>query len=219
MPDWRAFVRERLAWLGLGAARDEEIRAELAEHLEDAYQHALDRGLPPEAAMAVAHEQVPDWQRLARKIRRAGQEDEVTSTARTIWVPGVSVLFLASVMLLVMTRVVPPTVWTGPNGPLRLLGPWLASYFAFGALGAYLSRRAGGGTAARFYAGVFPLAMQLTIFVLAIVMTVLSGGSKFPEHRQLGWLLKTSFMWIVIPGLALSLGTLPFLRSGTPART
>ena len=214
MPDWRAFVRERLAGLGLGARREEEIHAELAEHLQDAYQDALERGLSPEAALAWAHEQVPDWQGLARKIRRAGQEeDAVSHTAKTLWVPGMSVLFFASVMLLVMTRVVPPTVWTGPKGPVLMLGPWLFSYFVFGALGAYWSRWAGGSHRDRLLSGVFPLALHLAIFVLPIVVTVFSDVPRFPEHRDLSWLLRTSIVWVVIPGVALAIGTLPFLRN------
>ncbi len=218
MPDWRAFVRERLAGLSLEARREEEVHAELAEHLEDAYQDALERGLSPEAAVAWAQEQVPDWQRLARKIRRAGQEeDAVSSTAKTLWVPGVSVLLLASVMLLVMTRAVPPTVWTGPNGPVLMLGPWLFSYLVFGALGAYWSRRAGGSYRDRLLSGVFPLALHLATFVLPMFVTAFSDNPRFPEHLHLSWLLRTSIVWVAIPGVALAIGTVPFLQDAKNA--
>jgi hypothetical protein len=237
MPDWGAFVRERLARLGLGAERDEEIRAELAEHLEDAYQNALERGLPPEAAMVFAREQVPDWQRLARKIRRAGQEeDDVSHTAKTLWVPGMTALLGATLLLFVMTSLVPPTTWVDAKPPMLrladmlapgeeaepawvdarpavlLLGIWMFSYLAFGALGAYWSRRAGGSMAARFLSGTFPLTLHLAIFFLPILVALFSDVPNFPEHRQLSWLLRTSIVWVVIPGVALAIGTLPFLR-------
>lgn len=213
MPDWRAFVHERVAGLGLGAEREEEIRMELAEHLEDAYQAALERGLSPDAALAWAREQVPDWQGLVRQIRLARQEGtDMSHTAKTLWVPGVSVLLLASIMLILMTRVVPATLWTSPNGPWLMLGPWLLSYFVFGALGAYLSRRAGGDPRARLLSGVFPLALHLTIFVLPIIVAAVADSARYPEHRQLAWLLRTSLAWVVIPGVALAIGALPFVR-------
>ena len=213
MPDWCAMVRSRLGALGLSSVREEEIRAELAEHLEDAYQGALARGLAPEAARERALAQVSDWQDLARKICSAGREENAMSpTAKTLWIPGVSVPFLASIMLVVMTRVVPSTLWASPNGPWMMLGPWLLSYFVFGALGAYWSRQAGGDLRARLLSGVFPLALHLTIFALPIIVAAFVDHPRFPEHSQLGWLLRTSLGWIVIPGVALAIGALPFLR-------
>ena len=208
-------VRLRLGALGLGAAREEEIRAELAEHLEDAYQDALQCGLSPEAAIACAHEQVLDWKCLARKIRRAGQEEDAMShTTKTLWLPGMSVLIFSVILLLVMIRLVPPTAWGGPKPPVHLLATLLFPYFVFGALGAYWSRRAGGSIAARFLSGTFPLALHLVIFFLPIAVAMLSGAPNFPEHRQVSWLLRTSIVWVVIPGVALAIGTLRFLRDG-----
>jgi hypothetical protein len=211
-------VRLRLGALGLSAAREEEIRVELAEHLEDAYQDALQCGLSPEAAIACAHEQVPDWKCLAQGIRRAGQEEDTMShTTKTLWLPGMSVLIFSAVLLLVMIRLVPPTAWGGPKPPVHLLATWptwLFSYLVFGALGAYWSRRAGGSIAARFLSGTFPLALHLVIFFLPIAVAMLYGAPSFPEHRQVSWLLRTSIWWVVIPGVALAMGTLPFLRDG-----
>ena len=215
MPDWREYVRARVGRLGLDAAREEEIRAELAEHLEDAYQDALQCGLSPEAAIACAHEQVPDWKCLAQGIRRAGQEEDTMShTSKTLWLPGMSVLIFSAVLLLVMPRLVPPTAWVGPKPPVHLLATWLFSYLVFGALGAYWSRRAGGSIAARFLSGTFPLALHLTIFILPIAVAMASDAPAHAEHLQLGWLLRTSIGWVVIPGVALAIGTLPFLRDG-----
>ena len=208
-------VRSRLRALGLGDAREEEIRAELAEHLEDAYQDALGRGLSPEAAVERAQEQVPDWQGLAQQIRSAGQEeDPMSHTAKALWVPGMSVLVFSAAMLLVMTRLVPPTAWVGPRPPVLLLGIWLFSYLVFGALGAYWSRRAGGSLADRFLAGTFPLALHLVIFILPILVAILSDVPNFPEHLDPAWLLRTALLWVVIPGVALAIGALPFLRDG-----
>lgn len=216
MPDWRAIVRERLGALGLGPEREQEIRAELAEHLEDAYQDALRRGLSPEAAMACAHEQVPDWHRLARKIRRARQEeDDMSPTAKTLWLPGTTMLVFSALLLLAITRLVPPINWIDPRGRVLLLTSWLLSYLAFGALGAYWSRRAGGSVTTRFLSGTFPVALHLVTLVLPVIVSLLgSGAPRFPEHLHLEWLLRTAILWVVIPGVALAIGTLPFLRDG-----
>lgn len=214
MPDWGAFVGERLARLGLGAGRDEEIRAELTEHLEDAYQHALDRGHSPEEAMAFAREQVPDWQDLAQTIRTASEETDMTNTAKTIWIPGTSVLVFSLMVLMVLTGMIPPRMWQPGSGPVVLYSVWMLSYLALGALGAFWSRRAGGNASARFFSGVFPLTMHVAALLLAVLAGSTSAGlgSRFGEYGHTVELLKLTLVWIALPGIMLSLGTLPFLR-------
>lgn len=220
MPDWQEHVERHLRSLEVSVEREDEIRAELAEHLEDTYQGALRRGLSPEAAMAYAKEQVPDWRKLAGRIRRASrEEDAMTTTAKTLWLPGVTVLSLATLWLLVLMRKVPGG-WQGPQmneliAPKALwmiIVPWLVAYLAFGALGAYWSRRAGGGVAARVIAGTFPLAMHLVTVILPVMVTAFSETPRFPEHLQVGFLVRVITLWVVVPGIALTLGTVPFLR-------
>lgn len=213
MPDWRAFVRERLARLGLGVECHEEIGDELAGHLEDAYQHALERGHSPEEAMAFAREQVPDWQHLAQTIRSAVEENEMTNTAKTLWVPGTSVLVFSLMVLMVLTRLVPPRLWLPGPGPVVLWSVWMLSYVGLGALGAYWSRRAGGNASARFFSGVFPITMHVAAFILSILVGATSAGlgSRFGEYGHMVELFKLTVVWIALPGIMLSLGALPFL--------
>lgn len=45
MPDWQELVRQRLAGLARDPAERDEIRAELAAHLEDAYEAMLRDGI------------------------------------------------------------------------------------------------------------------------------------------------------------------------------
>jgi nitrate/nitrite transporter NarK len=85
----------------------------------------------------------------------------------------------------------------------------LLSYLAFGALGASLSRRAGGGIAARLAAGIFPLALHVSVFVTVVVAAMLGD-----RRNQ----LRAALIFIVIPGVALAVGTLPFLRDGAKTR-
>ncbi len=71
MRDWKQFVREHLPPLGLTGAREQEIADEIAQQLEDANTEAISRGLSRERAEAHAIAQIPDWNALAREIRRA----------------------------------------------------------------------------------------------------------------------------------------------------
>src|SRR5579863_2910644 len=71
--DWKQYVRARLPALGLSGAREQEIVEELAQQLDEAYSEALTRGAIVAEAEAHALAQIPDWDALAREIRRAEQ--------------------------------------------------------------------------------------------------------------------------------------------------
>jgi len=118
---------------------------------------------------------------------------------------------LSALLLLAMVRLVPPTLWVSPNAPTRLLLPWLLAYFVFGAMGAYWSRRVGGSVTARVLSGTFPLAMHVVVMLLPVLVTWMSATPKFPEHLDPTYLLRIGLLWVLIPGIALALGTLPFL--------
>jgi len=197
--------------LGLRHRREEEILAELAEHLEDQDGGNTEKTILPHSRGAQIEDDI-DWTRLAREIRHA-EEETMSPTAKTLWVPGVSMLFCSFILLLGMTRLVPPTTWILPNGQVLLMAPWLFCYLVFGALGAWWSRRAGGSRATRFFSGMFPLALHLAIFFLPMIIAVASATPRFPEHVQLRFLLDIGLLWLVIPGVALAIGTVPFLRN------
>ncbi len=211
MPDWHALVRQRLATLGLAAAREEEIRAELAEHLEDAYQHGLARGCTPAEAEACAEQQVANWNALAARIRR---EETMSTTTRTLWLPGTSVMLFAALFGLAIIRVVPPPAWVDERRPW-LAAAWLALYLVLGGLGAYWSRRAGGTLAQRLLSGAFPLILHLAIACLTALAALFSPAPAFPEHLRLSFWAGIALGWVLIPGAALALGALPFLRDST----
>lgn len=54
MRDWRALVRVRVSVLTLSPTTEMDVVDELAQHLEDRYQHAIDAGLTEHEAAAVA---------------------------------------------------------------------------------------------------------------------------------------------------------------------
>ena len=141
----------------------------------------------------------------------------MSPTAKTLWVPGVGMLLCSFILLLAMTRLLPPKTWVDPRASVLLMAPWLLSYLAFGALGAGWSRRAGGSRVVRFISGTFPLALHLAVFSLPIIVAVVSDVPRFPEHLQLGFLLRAGLGWVVVPGVALAIGTVPFLRDAASA--
>ena len=180
MHDWRKLVSERLGHLGLRPEREEEIRAELADHLED--QGREDSKVDG-----------TDWSLLAREIRNA-EEGEMSPTAKTLWVPGLGMLSCSLFVLMAITN-----FWD-TRTPFMLMALWLLAYLAFGALGAWWSRRAGGGPLARFLSGTSPLAMHVAVFIIATISI------------QRTDLLRHGLLWVLIPGVTLAIGTLPFLR-------
>jgi hypothetical protein len=107
-------------------------------------------------------------------------------------------------VLLGVARLAPGSLWADPGTALPMIAAMLLAYLMYGALGAWWSRRAGGSVTARFVAGIFPLALHL-----GILATVLVARVDFPLGGAVGF--------IVIPGVALTIGALPFLRGPATA--
>jgi hypothetical protein len=90
--------------------------------------------------------------------------------------------------------------------------PWLAILPIIGAIGAYLSRLANGNLKTRLAAASFPALVLFALFCPGIAVTAV-----FAHH--LNWhVLPVAFAgmvfsWVVLPGVALTLGALPFLGS------
>jgi hypothetical protein len=216
--EWTHIVHAQLAALGLDAEREDEIRAELSDHLDEAYADARRRGLSDEDAMRQALTCVPDWTDLARRLRRAHRKDRMLSRdARVLWVPGMTALAAAAAITLA-TTLLPSSLWTaaGRMAPAAVMSVWAAAYVGLGALAAAWSWRAGGSRAARIGAGLLPLALHLAMIVTAIVVDNQRNARIHPQHGvnlQLG----VVFAFVVIPGVALTLGTMPFWRERVSA--
>jgi predicted permease len=71
MPDWRQYVAARLPRLAVSPERENEIVAELALQMEQAYGEALAAGASEEEAARRAREQFSDWKALGREIETA----------------------------------------------------------------------------------------------------------------------------------------------------
>ncbi|HKV99928.1 MAG TPA: ABC transporter permease [Vicinamibacterales bacterium] len=75
MPNWTAYVRERLRMSGVRPANEQDVIDDLAAQLDEAFRDAMSRGLSPADAEAAAAKHITDWPALARQVedaRRAG---------------------------------------------------------------------------------------------------------------------------------------------------
>ena len=213
MRNWEALVRQRLTGLALEPGEATEVIAEVAAHLEDTCEEMLRQGLTEDEAVRRALSQVGDWKDLRRKILAAKRREQVMEKrVRQVWIPGFLTLILSMLFLTVLYRLGlrARLVWSGPNGIL-LYTPWLAGLPFFGALGAYISSRAGGSRATVLFVSVFP-AIALTfafLFMFPFSLTIeLIMGRPVDFSSVATVLLKDGIGWLLIPGAALLVGGL-----------
>ena len=213
MADWRELVRQRLSGLALDADEKEEVHLELAAHLEESHEGFRKLGLREEEATRRALEQVTDWQDLQRRIlnvRRKGHP--MKKRTQQLWVPGFLTLTLSMIFLTVLQKLgfQARIVWSGPTAVL-LYVPWLLSLPFFGALGAYVSTRAGGSRGTVLLASVFPALALATAFLLMfpIGMAIERITGNHVDFGSVATsLLKNGIGWILVPGAALFAGGL-----------
>lgn len=222
MPDWRELARTSLGALGLDPEREEEIVAELADHLENLYEAWRQRGASAEEAAAQALDEVPDWAELRREIHHAERgENAMNYRAKSLWLPGLVTLTLSASLLrlFIWAGLQPHIIWMDEHAFLWFHLPWLLVLPTIGALGAYWSRRVGGGWRERLLAGLFPAA-AVTILFVALLAVAPFVDRQVPLAVKLAAFASRLLYSAVIPGAALLLGTLPFLKdhSHEPSR-
>lgn len=101
---------------------------------------------------------------------------------------------------------------------MLLYWPWLAGLPILGAIGAHLSRRAQGPIHARLIPGLFPALAMLITMSLILPWGLAIDGFSF---LRLVYFAIGLTNWVAIPGAALLVGALPFLRGSnraTPAQ-
>lgn len=214
MPNWNHVVRERLKSKRLNLADMDSIISELAAHLEEAFDEAQAHGLAEEQALQIALQEVEDWRVLAAEIDAARcEEGTMNQRTRSLWLPALITLSGASVSLAVtqFMGLQPQQIWVGKMG-MTFYWPWLASLPIFGAIGAYMSRRASGQTPIRIAAGLSPALVMLVVMFMILPRGLFLDGFHFFRlvHFGLGLI-----NWVGIPAGALLLGALPFLRENS----
>jgi hypothetical protein len=218
MPDWKQFVRDHARTVVLSPDVKEEVVVELASHLQETYEDATARGLDHSEATAVVLQQIEDWETLSAQITRAkSKEDPMNARTRSLWLPALASLFGSSLFLFVLTELSmrPPLLVRLHSGAAQwLYGVWIVGQIAFGALGAFLSRRVGGSRMARVVAGTFPAIVMFASCVIVIPASALMEHNDFIFHNP-GRLWWGAFLWAVAPAFTLLLGAAPFLRRST----
>lgn len=215
MLDWQKLVRERLSRLSLDAAEREDVCAELASHLEDDYHLALASDASESAAYEAAMRRVGDWRDLQTQIESARKkEPPMNDRVRQFWFPALLTIFLAMVFLMVIEEL-GPKPWVSPawGGPPRIAPvavvyfSWLATLPLIGALGAWLSRRAGGHARTVFSSVIFPVLPYLAFFLVGLPVSVI-----LDDHVAHNIMLSALFVgfaaWVVLPAVALLAGGL-----------
>jgi hypothetical protein len=213
MPDWRRAIREKLAGAAISRRQREDLITELANHLEDLHSDLLASGVAEQDASEQCLEELNDVQQIAAAAKRSQiWEDAMNQRSRTLWLPGLVTLTIASVSLMVLQMFTfsRPRVHWFDGGEVVVAFGWLLSLVPCGALGAYLSRRAGGLRRNSIIASLFPSLVMLAVscFVLPVRLFVEHNTYLLNHPWYFGRLLLT---WIVVPGFALLLGALPVL--------
>jgi len=212
MPDWQELVRQRLSGLALDSAETEEVHAELAAHLEESYESLRTKGLPEQAAMQQTLAQVADWQDLRRRIQTArAKENIMNDRVRQIWLPGFVTLVLTTCVLS-LNEIFGPKPWIlarDGNLPVAVVYiPWLVVLPLVGAMGAYLSWRAGGTKRAILSSIIFPVLPFLASILVALPVSLLFD--HFIAHNIAPMSLFLSLPgWVLAPAVALLAGGLP----------
>jgi hypothetical protein len=212
MPDWKKLVGEHIASSALPAASREEIVSELAAYLEETYEDARSRGLTDAAAVELAAQEVSDWHRLVREISQAKEENPMNPRTRSLWLPAMVNLVAAPGLLMILQKLAiqPRVLWIGDMAMVLYL-PWLITLPIFGAFGAFLAKRANADSVNRLIVGLSPALAVLGAFALLLPVSLITDRhllSNFP----FAYFALTVCNWVVLPAIALLVGTLPFLR-------
>lgn len=213
MRDWKALVEERFAELALEPKERTEVIAEIAAHLEDTCEEMLRQGMTEEEAVGRALAQAGDWRVLRRKILAAKRKEQVMQKrVQQLWIPGFFTLILSMLFLTAIYRLGlrGRLVWSGPIAIL-LYTPWLAGLPFIGALGAYVSSRAGGSRGSILFVSVFPaLALTGAFLLMFPIGSALARitGSQGDFSIVATVLLKDGIGWLLLPGAALLAGGL-----------
>jgi hypothetical protein len=207
MPDWRTYVRERLAALSTSEAEREEIVGELAGHLEEYYFALQGDGMSEKEALRETCLRVGNWEELRQGIVTARQEGSMSNRVRQIWLPGVVTLFSSYVLLAFMQ-------WLGmqpfffrpaPGRIVFFYTPWLLILPFIGAAGALLSRRARALGWRVYISAALPALLLAGLFAIIFPLAFIIDPKVSLELKSTT-LATMTLSWVILPGIALCSG-------------
>jgi hypothetical protein len=211
MPDWQKLVREHLAGSDLGHQEEDEVVAELAGHLEEAFESFCREGISEQDATRRALAQVADWNDLKRKIYLVrNKEDNMEPRVTRFWLPGLLGFALAMILDVASYRFLShPLVLSLDRGTpiLRFHISWIFALLFVGAIAAYLSRRAGGTLRTSLLSSIFPVLPIAAVFLVAIP-TGLIVGHPIAYGIVAEKILYMALGWVLAPAAALLTGAL-----------
>ena len=230
MKDKQELIRARLGKLGLEPRREEEILRELGDHLEDHAAGLEADGMAGEAAACKALDSVSNWPDFRNEILAAETEERnMNYRTKVLWLPALGALTLSSLLLALFqfSGLVPRFYWLNGIGGYpfyTIYLPWLIALPIVGAVAACWSQRAGGKLSHRLLAALAPPIGLLSFILIVSFLSlpiVLFVSLRHPVngHSHAGlsfyltgfWTLLVS--WMLLPGIALILGAVPFLRN------
>ena len=216
MHDWAQIVRDRLATLALDDEDAAQVSDELTGHLEQDYRSLLSEGCSEEEAVRRALAGAGDWQVLQRKIESSRKkEPSMPNRVMQFWIPAFVTLLL-SMACLALIQIFGPSPWFAPaiNGwrfvaPVGLVYiPWVFTLPFIGALGAYLSNRAGGRARAVFSATIFPILPYTVFFIIGLPIAMVLDDHVAP-NLTIPMFFVGLCAWVIFPGAALLAGGVP----------
>jgi hypothetical protein len=211
MPDWQELVRQRLSSLELEPEERHEVIEELSGHLQDGFEECREQGLSEEAATRRVLSQVADWQNLRRRIQKARTKENImTNRITQFWLPGILTFVLAEGLLGLLQKFGPKPwipAWSGHPPVALFYAPWLLALPFIGAVGAYLSHRAGGSQRAMIFSTLFPVLAMLSLFLIAFPVVLIINHDV--NHIPAAAFVLILLGWVLIPGAALLAGGLP----------
>lgn len=218
MADWSREVRRVLAKGKFSPIERDEISRELAGYLEDLCADARNRGLDERAAISHAIAELHEDARLGPHLRHARKENTMNDRTKGFWLPGLLSLVGSIVFFAIFDAAGLRPYLAGEFGSsvnhfrVHIFLPWLCVLPFLGAASAYFSRRAGSGRALRVVAALLPVLGFVTGFVVAIPLVFAVDGMP-GINAILPAVAAGMLSMVAIPGVALLLGVLPFLRN------
>jgi hypothetical protein len=214
MPNWNALVRKHLGAADPISGEEAEIITELSGHLEDLYEELRAKGVSESDAIGQAVGDAANWRKLAKRLRRAKDEEQtMTHRTKTLWLPCLVSLTGSMGWLAILQHLDarPHMPWLHSGLRMTPYLVWLITQPLFGAIGTYLSRKAGGERIAEFTASLFPSIVMLGLWCFVLAMSILVEKN---EHvlRQWPLIFLGALVWAVLPALSLLMGRFLFLR-------
>ncbi|MGA9883771.1 MAG: hypothetical protein WBQ34_08640 [Candidatus Acidiferrales bacterium] len=223
-----------------------ELAGYLEDHCQDARRAGLTESAAVQAAFAELDEDKNLGAHLYRA--RKEHPMNLNRRTRQFWLPAVTLFLGSAFLLaafqacaVLVYRAYAPNPGVAHSYPglihnllwhdsaaLMFYLAWLYSLPFVGAAGGYWSRREGGGRSVRLAAGLFPVLLFTAVFFSELEMMQKGNSLPFlavdglpPAHLFFPFLSPVASLflsWTLIPGAALFLGVLPFLRRATARR-